>query len=297
MSAYRFVALGLVGTLAMSACSSPEAPTEAPPAQTAPVPVASPARASAVAYVCESGQTVSLQYPDTATAQLTYQGKAYALRLVPSGSGARYAGSGMEWWIATRDGQENASLSRLGPNGDVGVAVMERCSRPSANPALPVPGPTVPAEATPCLAANLRLGSVGGDAGAGNRLGIFSVLNTGPTTCGLSGYPDLSLLDARDRPITTVRIDQNPNTSTPVTLAPNARAYFDVAWSVVPDEGAGQTVCPSVAEIAVRLAGDPKPFTLAMPFQPCGARIRVNPYRAFADPAEAPAPVAASVTT
>ncbi|AQR61318.1 hypothetical protein BZG35_06380 [Brevundimonas sp. LM2] len=297
MSAYRLIALGLVGTLAVAACNAPETPTE-PPTQVATAPGAPPkSSAPTLAYDCESGQTVRLQYPDPATAQLTYQGKASALRLVPSGSGARYAGSGMEWWIATRDGQENATLSRLGPNGDVGVAVMERCSRPSANPDLPVPGQTPPAEPTPCLAANLRLGTAGGDAGAGNRLGIVSVLNTGPAVCGLSGYPDLSLLDGKEKPITTLRIDPNPNTSTPVALAPNGRAYFDVAWTVVPDESAGQTVCPSVAQIAVRLAGDPKPLTLAMAFQPCGVRIRVNPYRAYADPAEAPAPVAASATT
>lgn len=296
MSAYRLVALGLVGTLAVAACNAPEAPTE-PPTQVAAAGTLPKSSAPVIAYACESGQTVSVQYPDPATAQLTYQGKASALRLVPSGSGARYAGSGMEWWIATRDGQENASLSRLGPNSDVGEAVMERCSRPSANPALPVPGPPAPTEPTPCLTENLRLGSAGGDAGAGNRLGIVSVLNTGPTACGLSGYPDLSLLNGNEKPVTTLRIDENPNTATPVTLAPNGRAYFDIAWTVVPDEGAGQTVCPSVAQIAVRLAGDAKPLTLAMAFQPCGARIRVNPYRTYADPAEAPAPVAASATT
>ena len=305
MSAQRLVAFGLVGALALSACNRPAEPTEpATPVTGAPTP-AGPT-APAIGYACESGQTVSLQYPDTATAQLTYKGQLYPLRLVPAGSGARYAGSGLEWWIATRDGQESATLSRLGPNEDVGVAVLERCSRPSANPALPVPGPSqlpLPAPggvlpaATPCQAANLRLGAAGGDAGAGNRVGIISVLNTGPAACGLAGYPALSLLEAQGRPITTLRIDQNPNTATPMTIPTNGRAYFDVAWSVVPDEGAGQTVCPSVTRIAVRVPGSPTPLTLAMAFQPCGARIRVNPYRASADPADAPAPIPASATT
>lgn len=305
MSAHRYVAFGLMGTMALSACNRPDEPVEpATPVTAAPAP-AGPA-APAIGYACESGQTVSLQYPDTATAQLTYKGQLYPLRLVPSGSGARYAGSGVEWWIATRDGQESATLSRLGPNDDVGVAVLERCSRPSANPALPVPGPSplpqpapggvLPA-ATPCQASNLRLGAAGGDAGAGNRVGIVSVLNTGPAACGLAGYPALSLLGAQGRPITTLRVDQNPNTATPVSIPPNGRAYFDVAWTVVPDEGAGQTVCPSVAQIAVRIAGSPTPLTMAMAFQPCGARIRVNPYRASADPADAPAPIPASATT
>lgn len=305
MSAHRFVAFGLMGALALSACNKPEEPVEPATPVTAPPTAATPS-APSIGYACESGQTVSLQYPDSATAQVTYKGQTYALRLVQSGSGARYTGSGLEWWLATRDGTESATLSRLGPNDDVGVAVLERCSRPSANPDLPVPGPSqqpqpapggvLPA-ATPCQAANLRLGAAGGDAGAGNRVGIVSVLNTGPAACGLSGYPALSLLDTRGRPITSLRVDQNPNTATPVTIPMNGRAYFDVAWTVVPDESAGQTTCPSVAQLAVRIAGSPTPLTLAMAFQPCGARIRVNPYRSSADPADAPAPIPASATT
>jgi membrane-bound inhibitor of C-type lysozyme len=305
MSAHSLVAFGLVVTLALSGCKKPEAPGEPATPVTASAAPTGPV-IPAIGYACESGQTVSLQYPDTATAQLTYKGQLYPLRLVPSGSGARYAGSGLEWWIATRDGQESATLSRLGPNDDVGVAVLERCGRPSANPALPLPGPSqqiqlapggiLPA-ATPCKASDLRLGAAGGDAGAGNRVGIISVLNTGSAACGLSGYPALSLLGEQGRPVTNLRIDQNPNTATPVSIPPNGRAYFDVAWSVVPDEGAGQTLCPSVAQIAVRIAGSQAPLTLAMVFQPCGARIRVNPYRSSADPADAPAPIPASATT
>ena len=110
---------------------------EAPPQ---PVePSAAPATASAppISYACESGQSVTVAYPDSASAQLTYRGQAYVLRLVEAASGARYAGSGLEWWTATRDGAESATLSRLGPNEEVGVAVLERCSRPAAGPALP----------------------------------------------------------------------------------------------------------------------------------------------------------------
>lgn len=305
MTAHRLVVAGLIGALSVSACTKPAEPQDpATPPTATPAPVT--ATGPAIGYACESGQTVNLQYPDSATAQLTYKNVAYALRLMPSGSGARFVGSGVEWWIATRDGVESATLSRLGPNDDVGVAVLERCSRPSANPALPVPGPAplpqpapggVLPSATPCQVSNLRLGAAGGDAGAGNRVGIVSVLNTGTAACGLSGYPALSLLNARGRPITTLRIDQNPNTATPVTIPPNGRAYFDIAWTVVPDESAGQTVCPSVAQIAVRIGAEATPATLDMAFQPCGARIRVNPYRSSADPADAPAPIPASATT
>ena len=117
--------------LALSGCTqeaeSPPTPMAEAPAQTAP-------SAPPVSYACESGQPVTVAYPDTATAQLAYKGQTYVLRTVQAASGARYVGSGIEWWTATRDGVESAILSRLGPNEEVGAAVLERCSRPSAGP-------------------------------------------------------------------------------------------------------------------------------------------------------------------
>ena len=105
----------------------------------------------------------------------------------------------------------------------------------------------------------------------------------------------LSLTDAQNRAIANLRTDQNPNTATPVNIGVNGRAYFDIAWTVVPNEGAGQKVCPSVANVVVRIGT--ATTSLPMAFQPCGFRVRVNPFRASADPDAAPAPVAASATT
>lgn len=300
MTMHRLFAVGLIGALAVSACTRPAEEAEQPAERTTPIPTA-PTVPSAppIGYACESGQTVTVQYPDTATAQVAYRNQTYAMRLAPSPSGARYSGSGLEWWIATQEGggQETATLSRLGPNEDVGVAVLERCSRPSTNPTLPAPGTqplpggpvgTTPTAATPCRASQLRLASDSGDAGAGNRVNVFSVTNAGTTACSVSGYPAVSLLDGQGRALTAVRSDQNPNTATPVVIPANGKAFFDIAWNVVPNEAAGQRTCPTAARVIVRIPGDTAALAVPLGFTPCGGRIRVNPFRSAVDPVAQP---------
>ena len=276
---------------------------EAPPQ---PVePSAAPATASAppISYACESGQSVTVAYPDSASAQLTYRGQAYVLRLVEAASGARYAGSGLEWWTATRDGAESATLSRLGPNEEVGVAVLERCSRPASGPVAPgpvvppaaAPGGVLPA-AAPCKGPQLKLSNEGGDAGAGNRVANIGVQNIGASACSLTGYPDVVLQDRQGRNLTAIRSEQSPGSyftagqaPTPVTLAPEAKAAFELAWTVVPHEGQGEKTCPSASRLRVTAPGDTSPVSLNMTFTPCGGRVRVSPVRPLTDAAR-PAP-------
>lgn len=285
----------------VSACSQ-----EAPEQPTAPVePQAAPAStAPMVGYACESGATLQVQYADSDTAQLTYKTQTYALRSVQAASGARYVGAGVEWWTATRDGQESGTLSRLGPDGTTGVAVLERCSRPIAavGPGMtpgpmptpvqtptPAPGGVLPAS-MPCKGPQLKMAAEGGDAGAGNRVRNFSLQNVGTQACSLTGYPGVTLQDTRSRAVTSIRADQSPGSyfrqgqaPTPVELAPQAKAYFEVAWNVVPDETM-QKSCPSVASLRATAPGDTSPVSLPFEFQPCGGKIRVSPIRAEADP-------------
>lgn len=293
MSRNRLFIVGLMGATALSACSretAAPAETAAPPAPA----VAAPA-GPAITYGCESGQTVAVRYPDAATATVGYKGRDYALRLVPSASGARYTGSGLEWWATTRGGQEIATLGRLGPSEEIGVDILERCNRPPATPPAPVqapvnatPGGVLPASA-PCRANQLRLASESGDAGAGNRANVFSITNAGAAACTVAGYPAVSLLDGQRSALSAIRSDQNPNTAMPVNLAVGAKAFFDIAWNVVPHEGAGERVCPSAAQVRVRLHGDTTDLTTPLALTSCGGRIRVNPFRASAEPAPVPA--------
>jgi membrane-bound inhibitor of C-type lysozyme len=295
----------IVSTLALIAAAGCTQEAEAPPtAPVEPVPAPLAPVAAPISYACESGQSVTVGYPDTSTAQLTYKGQTYVLRTVQAASGARFTGSGMEWQTVTADGQESATLSRLGPNQDVGVAVLERCSRPSSAPV--APGPVPPAEAVvggplppaalPCKGPQLKLSADGGDAGMGHRATIVGVQNIGAQACSLTGYPTVTLQDARGRNLTTVRSEQNPGSylragqaPAPVTLQPQAKAFFDVAWTVVPNEAQGETACPTAARIRAVAPGDTSPATLAQTFAPCGGRIQISPFRAVAEPAPTPA--------
>lgn len=294
----------IVSTLALLAAAGCTQEADAPP--TAPVePVPAPAApvGAPISYACESGQSVTVGYPDTATAQLTYKARTYVLRTVQAASGARFTGSGLEWQTVTANGQESATLSRLGPNQDVGIAVLERCSRPSSGPVAPgpvpapetLPGGPLPAAAVPCKGPQLKLSADGGDAGMGHRVTIVGVQNVGAQVCSLTGYPTVTLQDARGRNLTAVRSEQNPGSylragqsPAPVTVQPQAKAFFDVAWTVVPNEAQGETVCPTAARIRAIAPDDTSPATLAQTFTPCGGRIQISPFRAVAEPAPTP---------
>lgn len=271
--------------LTAAACSQ-----EAPPT-TAPVEAPVAPLAAAVGYACESGKVVTVTYPDTETARVSYDGRDYVLASAVSASGARYAGQGLEWWTASRDGQESGTLSRLAPNDPTGGTIIERCSRPV--PAL------APSPEAPCIGTNLRLSVEGGDAGMGNRLTTLALQNVGTQTCSLTGYPTVTLADAGDRVLTAVKAVQEPGSyftqgtaPTPVALKPQSKAYFDLAWNVVPHEAEGEKVCPEAKTLRLTTPGDPALVTLPLALTACGRQIRVSPFRPVSEASARPAPAA-----
>ena len=282
--------------LSAAACSREEAPVEAvDDVPVAEQPEAPPA--PEVSYACESGRSLSVRYVDSASAEVTYEGQTYTLNIARSASGARYAGQELEWWTAARGDQETATLSRLGPNEEVGSTVLERCSRP-ANTVLPPQTPGEPAGlevvdsnmAPPCRGPALRLVREGGDAGAGNRQVVLSLTNAGSTACSVRGYPGLTLRDADGDDLDQVRtVEQLGNyfragqTPEAVELEPGAKAYFDLAYSAVPHENLGETRCPSVAEVIATAPGDTADIPLDLEIQPCGRQVRVSPLRPVED--------------
>lgn len=283
------LALAVFGLAAATGCEQAAEPVSAPAEPVAPV--AEPAPVSAT-YVCDSGLTVAVAYPDPQSAQVTYRDRTYALRGAPAASGARYADAEVEWRTLTRDGVERATLGRL--VAEDAPVVLERCSRPAPAAAL-TPAPVVavppgPAAAAPCKGPQLRLSAEGGDAGAGNRVSIIGVQNLGAQACSLTGYPTVVLQDRQQRDLTAIRTEQSPGsyfrtspTPAPVLLAPQAKAYFDLAWNVVPNESEGQRTCPSVARLRMTAPGDTSPVSLDQAFNPCSGRVRVSPFRPVAE--------------
>lgn len=287
----RLAVVALACLTGLAACQQP-APDDAP-APSAPVEPA-PSTAPMVGYACESGTTIQARYPDSATAELVYRGQTLALRAAVAASGARYVGEGVEWWTANRNGEESATLSRLGPNDQTGAAVMERCTRPTTggDPAGPSPAPApspggvLPAS-TPCKGPQLKLSVGEGDAGAGNRVRNLALQNVGTQTCTLIGYPTVTVQDADGDALSSIRAEQSPGSyfrqgqaPAPVTLAPGGKALFEVAWNVVPHEGEGEKTCPAAKSIRVVAPADTAALTTPFEFTPCGGRIRVSPLRA-----------------
>lgn len=282
------VHITLMAALAVAACSQER--QEPAPSPIAPEPAQG---AAAIGYACESGRTIAVVYPDQTSARLSYDGRDYAMTSRASASGAHYAGEGLEWRTATRVGQESAVLSRESAGQQAG-AVLERCSRPA--PAL-APGPavtlTVPASgeiATPCTGETVSLSREGGDAGMGNRVAVLGLRNTGAAACSVVGYPELTLQGVGNRALESIRVEQNAGSyfrqgqaPTPVTLQPGAKAYFDLAWNVVPHEGAGETRCPEARTVRLTLPPDDAAVSLPQTFTPCGGYVRVSPFRPVAD--------------
>lgn len=280
--------MAALGLTAVAGCERAAEPGPPPPEPMVPVAEAAPVSAT---YVCDSGLRVAVAYPDPQSAQVTYRDRTYALRGAPAASGARYADAEVEWRTLTRHGVENGTLSRQ--VAEDAPVVLERCRRPAPAP-LMAPAPAVPAApdpiaAPPCKGPQLKLLAEGGDAGAGNRVSVLAVQNLGAQACSLTGYPSVVLQDRQSRDLTAIRTEQSLGNyfrtspaPTPVLLAPQAKAFFDIAWTVVPDQTQGQPACPSVVRIRMTAPGDTSPVSLDQTLAPCGGRIRVSPFRPVA---------------
>lgn len=93
-----------------------------------------------------------------------------------------------------------------------------------AVPAMAAPG-AAPARATTpmCLTSQLSARLGGGDAGAGNLYRYLVITNHSRTTCHVTGYPGLSLLDAHGNRI-GAPADRDRRSYAPVVLRPGASA-------------------------------------------------------------------------
>jgi len=297
MHRHRNSILTLSGVIlvGMAGCDRAAEPVTPPAEPTPPVTEAAPVSAT---YVCDSGLTVAVAYPDPQSAQVTHRDRTYVLRSAETGSGARYRDAEVEWRSVTRDGVEQAVLSRI-VEGDAAV-VLERCSRPAPAPTPVAPLPTAPGAAAPasapCKGSDLKLTNDGGDAGMGHRIAIMALRNVGAETCTLTGYPAVTLLDGQGQALTGMRANQRPGSylrsgqaPTPVTLQPKAKAFFDLAWTVIPNEGEGETTCPTAERIRLTAPDDTAPVSLAQTFTPCGGKFDVSPIRSLAEPPVQPA--------
>ena len=84
-----------------------------------------------IAYRCDSGRIVKATYHSGTKTIVEYEGRVREMIIAISGSGARYAGGGLEWWTkGTGPGSEGMLLHHKndGTTGDI----IERCVQASA---------------------------------------------------------------------------------------------------------------------------------------------------------------------
>lgn len=297
-------ALFAATAMAAAACS-PDSEPATPPVEPTPAPIV-PAGAP-VTLACEQGGAVTVAYPDPATAQVTHDGQTWLLREEGSATGALFVDTAMTWRTVVADGMETSTLSRRAPNGGVEVAVVARCSRPAPPPvtagplASAAPAEGVAPSAAPCRFGQLRLVSHSSDAGAGNRNAVLAMQNTGVQPCSLTGYPGVVLRDRQGRDLSAIRVEPTlrgvaaGGQPAPVDLPAQGRAFFDIGWTVVPDESrGGQPACPAVTALRVTAPGDTTALPLTLALSPCGGRVRVSPFRSTPDPDAAPEAAAAA---
>lgn len=116
--------------LALAACSPQGGPTAA----------AAPERSTPwITYVCADGRTFQALYPDANTARVRLAGREHTLKIAVSGSGARYAGDGLQWWNRGPEGM----LAALEPGETIAGAPGVSCYEPGKGPVEP-PAPGTP---------------------------------------------------------------------------------------------------------------------------------------------------------
>ena len=119
----------VLAAVVLAACHPPAAKSQgAPPPAAAPGPVNPDA--GVTTYRCVDGSTIVAGYPDRDTAVVTYKDHAYTLKRLPSGSGARYAGYGLQW----RTNGAHASIAAEDKAGEPGLECIAAADQPAANP-------------------------------------------------------------------------------------------------------------------------------------------------------------------
>ncbi|MDB5423862.1 MAG: hypothetical protein JWQ29_1278 [Phenylobacterium sp.] len=140
--------LTATAVLALAACNKPAAtpvappppPASAPVAPTAPAPVAAETPPVIVAtYLCAGGKSLVAGYPTPTSVLVIWQDRAYTLTQAqpPAASGARYTGSGLQWWSK---GLTDATLSILKPGEETASDPGMTCTAQLASATTPAPG-------------------------------------------------------------------------------------------------------------------------------------------------------------
>ncbi|MGG7510482.1 DUF4232 domain-containing protein [Plantibacter sp. YIM 135249] len=111
----------------------------------------------------------------------------------------------------------------------------------------------------------------------------IDLVNTGQTSCELTGFPDITLIGPADEPTgRPAETDVDDRGRTPVTVEPNGHAY---AWIHLVESENGHADCTSPAQVSalsLRVPEASEPVTIDYSFTACAdspllAQIQIGP--------------------
>jgi Protein of unknown function (DUF4232)/ell wall binding domain 2 (CWB2) len=135
-----------------------------------------------------------------------------------------------------------------------------------------------------CHTAGLSVTTGQGNSSAGHPTVLLIFTNTSGSTCAVSGYVGLQMLDASNNALPTTVVPNggmlsNQPLAQVVTLAPGQQASTLVMWTDVPT---GAQACSTSAKLQVSPPDEPTSLTVAATIVSCGGELDVTALRAGA---------------
>jgi hypothetical protein len=135
-----------------------------------------------------------------------------------------------------------------------------------------------------CHTAGLSVTTGQGNSSAGHPTVLLIFTNTSGSTCAVSGYVGLQMLDASNNALPTTVVPNggmlsNQPLAQVVTLAPGQQASTLVMWTDVPT---GAQACSTSTKVQVSPPDEPTSLTVAATIVSCGGELDVTALRAGA---------------
>lgn len=259
----RIVKLGLIVPL-LAACQQEVAPQETGGGLKLEPAVAS----QSLTYSCGRGQEITVTYGEGGLAHLTLDGAELRLTSRTAQRGVEYSDGNVSWVLVNRDNKEIGTLT----NTD---GIITQCSRVANTPA---PPPTL----TACRADQLEARTGDMDAGMGHRhLPVILALK-GETGCLLPKWPQVTILQDTTSALKAERTTDAYFASVEgkerLELRSGDAVQFYLGWSVIPNEAAGESVCPQVRGWTITPPGGGSLDTIPADIRVCGGKVSMSAF-------------------
>ena len=226
------------------------------------------AAAASQEYACGRGQTIAVTYEAGSTARINVDGQTLTMTGKPAGRGVLYTAGASRWHVVTEGNRETGELVREDGN----IIVCSRLTNAAA------PAPTL----TSCRADQLEAELGETDAGMGHRHQLVTLTVKGATGCLLPKWPQLTPLQDKTSALTVEQTTDSyfvsEEGSDRVELKSGDKAQFYLGWSVIPNEAAGEKVCPKVRGWNIVAPGGGGLPTLPVDIEACGGKVTVSPF-------------------